>query len=215
MSNSNPDLVRDGAFGQRGGLTPVDRAGIWLSGYQIRRTAGSLTGKDVADLGCGYEATYARSVLDKVNSAILVDLALASDLKAHPKVTAIEATLPQALAGLADQCLDVVLCMSVLEHLWEPERTLVEFRRVLRPGGVCAINVPSWRGKRALEFSAFKLGLSPACEMDDHKTYYDPRDLWPLLVRAGFRPHGIRCFRHKLTLNTFAVCRVDPAETNT
>jgi SAM-dependent methyltransferase len=153
--------------------------------------------------------------LDKVSSATLVDLALAADLKAHPKVTAIEGTLPEALAGLGDKSLDVVLCMSVVEHLWEPHRTLVEFRRVLRPGGVCAINVPSWRGKRALEFSAFKLGVSPACEMDDHKTYYDPRDLWPLLVRAGFLPHGIRCFRHKLTLNTFAVCRIDQLETKT
>jgi hypothetical protein len=44
--------------------------------------------------------------------------------------------------------------------------------------------------------------------MDDHKRYYDPRDLWPLLVDAGFRPSAIRCRRHKFTLNTFAVCRV-------
>jgi hypothetical protein len=43
--------------------------------------------------------------------------------------------------------------------------------------------------------------------MDDHKAYYDPRDLWPLLVRAGFRPSDIRCFRHKFGLNTFAECR--------
>ena len=78
---------------------------------------------------------------------------------------------------------------------------------MLRPGGVCAVNVPSWLGKRALEYSAFKLGLSPAEEMDDHKMYYDPRDLWPLMVRAGFCPHAIRCFRHKFGLNTFAVCR--------
>jgi hypothetical protein len=49
--------------------------------------------------------------------------------------------------------------------------------------------------------------------MDDHKTYYDPRDLWPLLVGAGFMPHGIRCFRHKFALNTFAVCKIDPVET--
>lgn len=215
MSNSHTDHGRDGAFGQHGGLTAVDRAGVWLSGHQIRRAVGSLTGKDVADFGCGFEAMYVRSVLGQVNSATLVDLVLASDLKSHPKVTAIEGTLPEALAGLADQSLDVVLCMSVVEHLWEPQRALIEFRRVLRPGGVCAVNVPSWRGKRALEFSAFKLGLSPVCEMDDHKTYYDPRDLWPLLVRAGFRPHGIRCFRHKLTLNTFAVCRIDPAGTKT
>jgi SAM-dependent methyltransferase len=99
--------------------------------------------------------------------------------------------------------------MSVVEHLWEPAPTLAQFHRLLRPGGVCAVNVPSWLGKRALEFSAFKLGLSPACEMDDHKTYYDPRDLWPLMVRAGFRPHAIKCFRHKFGLNTFAICTVD------
>ena len=42
----------------------------------------------------------------------------------------------------------------------------------------------------------------------DHKAYYDPRDLWPMLVRAGFKPSLIRCHRHKLGLNTSAVCRV-------
>jgi hypothetical protein len=97
----------------------------------------------------------------------------------------------------------------VLEHLWDPLRTLTEFRRVLAPSSTCLINVPSWRGKWFLETSAFRLGLSPRDEMDDHKMYYDPRDLWPLLVRAGFLPHNIDVFTHKLGLNTFAVCRVE------
>ena len=207
------DLARDTAFGQDGRTTAVDRAGVWLSGHQIRRTVGRIDGKDVGDFGCGFEATYMRSVLARVRSATLADIALANDLRSLPKVTAIEGSLPGVLAALPDQSLDVVLCMSVLEHLWEPAETLKHFQRLLRPGGVCAINVPSWRGKRALEFSAFRLGLSPACEMDDHKTYYNPRDLWPLLVRAGFQPHGIHCFRHKFTLNTFAVCKVDPVKT--
>jgi hypothetical protein len=43
--------------------------------------------------------------------------------------------------------------------------------------------------------------------MDDHKNYYDPRDLWPLLVRAGFKPSEIQCYRHKFGLNTWAQCR--------
>jgi len=193
------DVARDTAFGQEGRITAVDRAGVWLSGRQIRRTVGSVDGKDVGDFGCGFEATYMRSVLAKVRSATLVK--------------AIEGKLPGVLQAMPDHSLDVVLCMSVLEHLWEPAKTLQHFRRLLRPGGVCAINVPSWRGKRALEFSAFRLGLSPASEMDDHKSYYDPRDLWPLLVAAGFVPHAIRCFRHKFGLNTFAVCKVDPVET--
>jgi hypothetical protein len=79
----------------------------------------------------------------------------------------------------------------------------------LAPGGTCLLNVPSWRGKFFLEFSAFRLGLSPESEMDDHKMYYDRRDLWPLLVQAGFRPSRLRCFPHKLGLNTFAVCKTD------
>jgi SAM-dependent methyltransferase len=101
-----------------------------------------------------------------------------------------------------------VLCLSVLEHLWEPDDALREIHRLLAPGGVALINVPSWRGKWFLEFAAFRLGVSPAEEMDDHKRYYDPSELWPMLVRAGFKPSGIRCRRHKFGMNTFAVCRV-------
>ena len=57
--------------------------------------------------------------------------------------------------------LDVIMCISVLEHLWDPQVALTEFRRLTAPGGVCLFNVPSWRGKRFLEFSAFRLGFSP------------------------------------------------------
>jgi SAM-dependent methyltransferase len=209
---ADTDVARDTAFGQEGRITAVDRAGVWLSGHQIRRTVGGIDGKDVGDFGCGFQATYMRTVLGKVGSATLVDLQLADDLKSRPNVTAIEGQLPGVLADRPDRSLDVILCMSVLEHLWEPGQALSQFRRLLRPGGVCAVNVPSWAGKRALEFSAFRLGLSPATEMDDHKRYYDPRDLWPLLVAAGFMPHGIRCFKHKFGLNTFAVCKVDPGD---
>ncbi len=75
---------------------------------------------------------------------------------------------------------------------------------MLAPGGVLIVNVPTWAGKTFLELSAFRLGLSPAGEMDDHRTYYGRRDLWPLLVRAGFRPSRIRLVYHKLGLNLFA-----------
>ncbi len=142
-----------------------------------------------------------------MRSAVLVDLALAEDLKEHPKVTAIEGSLLEVLPSLEASSLDVLLCISVLEHLWEPEQALVELRRLLAPGGVALINVPTWRGKFFLEAAAFRLRMSPPEEMDDHKRYYDPSDLWPLLVRAGFRPSDIQCHRHKFGLNTFATCR--------
>jgi SAM-dependent methyltransferase len=204
---TSADATRSTSFGQSRALSSADRLGIWLSGRRVRKEVGDFDGKAIGDFGCGYHAQFARTVLDEVASATLVDVALADDLKANPKVRAIEGKLPEALGELADDSLDVVLCVSVLEHLWHPEVALAEFRRILKPGGTCVLNVPSWRGKRFLELSAFRLGLSPPEEMDDHKRYFDPRDLWPLLVQAGFLPHGIRCYRYKLGLNTFAACR--------
>jgi SAM-dependent methyltransferase len=200
--------VRTEAFAQTKSPTVVDRFGVWLSALQMRRYLPQLRGARLGDFGCGYHATFARSVLGEVAQAVLVDVALADDLKADPRVRAIEGPLPDALAALPDGELDAVLLISVLEHVQDPARLLAEIRRLTAPGGTCLVNVPSWRGKKFLELSAFRLGLSPVMEMDDHKMYYDVRDLWPMLVAAGFRPRHIRCFSHKFGLNTFAVCRV-------
>ena len=199
--------VRQEAFLQNDKGTLVDKFGVWLSGWQIRRHVPSFAGKRIGDFGCGYQAAFARTVLGEVAGAVLVDVALADDLKADPRVQAIEGRLPEALAALPSGSLDVVMIVSVLEHVIEPRRLLAEARRLLAPGGVLLVNVPSWRGKRYLELSAFRLGLSPAAEMDDHKMYYDVKDLWPLLVEAGFLPSRIDCFSHKLGLNTFAACK--------
>jgi SAM-dependent methyltransferase len=200
-------MGREQSYGQTGTASVIDRFGVWLSARAVRRHVGTFRGKDVGDFGCGFHATLMRSVLDDVASATLVDVALAEDLGRLSGVTVIEGALPASVTEVPDASLDIVLCLSVLEHLTEPEDALMQFRRVLRPGGTCVINVPTWMGKRYLELSAFRLGLSPACEMDDHKRYYDPPDLWPLLVAAGFPPHAIHCRRHKFGLNTIAICR--------
>lgn len=200
--------TREGAYGQSRQPTPVDRFGVWLGTLAVKRNA-NFAGARFADLGCGFHAKLSAAQLDFAQSATLVDVALSDELKAHPKVTAIEGTLPASLTEIPSGSLDIVLCLSVLEHLWEPQETLGHIHRLLAPGGVAILNVPSWLGKTALEFAAFRLGVSPAEEMDDHKAYYDPSDFWPMLVKAGFRPSNIRCHRHKFGLNTSAVARVD------
>lgn len=198
--------MRSEAYGQWSSPSIVDRLGVWLSTVAVRRHA-TFEGMRVADFGCGYRASLAREILPCVQQILLVDVQLAADLQNHPKVRATVGPIEDALPTVPDRSLDLILCLSVLEHLDEPREALAAFRRMLVPGGLALINVPSWWGKRWLELSAFRLGCSPAIEMDDHKCYYDPRDLWPMLVHAGFRPSGISCRRHKLGLNTFAVCR--------
>ncbi len=200
--------VRTKSFGEGYSPTLIDRFGVWLSARQVHRQVPDFRGLRIGDFGCGYHAAFVRTVLDQVASAALADVSVSLDLEAHSKVTAYRGAMPSVLSKIPSGTLDVVLCISVLEHLWEPVEAIREFRRMLTPGGVCVLNVPSWRGKRCLEYSAFKLKLSPADEMNDHKAYYDVRDLWPLLVRGGFLPADIRCFGHKFGLNTLAVCRV-------
>lgn len=198
---------RKSSYGQHRPPTAIDRFGVWLGARAARRAA-AFEGSRLADFGCGYSATFARTQLPVVQHALLVDLALADDLKREAKVTAIEGSVLDVVPTLESASLDVVVCLSVLEHLWEPQTVLDHFHRLLAPGGVAILNVPSWLGKPFLELAAFRLGVSPAEEMDDHKTYYNPSDLWPMLVHAGFKPSLIHCRRHKFGLNTSAVCRV-------
>lgn len=192
------------AYGERG-LTWVDRFGVWLSQRAIRRRLPAGGGLRVLELGCGYRAAQLLALRDRVARGTGVDFRIAPELRGDPVFSFHEGTIEDALPKLAGETYDVILLISVLEHLREPLAVLEAARQLLRPGGVLLVNVPTWRGKVFLEFSAFRLGLSPKVEMDDHKMYYDRRDLWPLLVRAGFKPSGIRLRYHKFGLNLFAV----------
>jgi SAM-dependent methyltransferase len=177
----------------------------------VRRFCGEPSGQAILDVGCGFQARLGRALALRGAKVTCLDLALAPQLEGVEGLELIEGILPDALGGLAAGAYDRVFAISVLEHLWEPGVALAHCHRLLRPGGSLLVNVPSWRGKRWLEWVSFRLGLGPAEEMDDHKTYYDPRDLWPLLVKAGFRPRNIRCFSHKFGLNTFAACGKAPS----
>lgn len=199
--------TREESFGQSWQLTPIDRLGIALGTAAVRRRV-DVTGKTVADLGCGFRASLARGLAPTAASVHAVDLSLDPTLDAVPGIVPVVGALPAVIDDLVPASFDVVLCMSVVEHLDDPQGTLAGIRRLVAPGGVAVISVPTWWGKRWLELSAFRLGLSPFEEMEDHRTYYDPRDLWPMLVKAGFRPSWIRCRRFKLGMNTLAVCRI-------
>ena len=141
---------------------------------------------------------------DRIGHGTGVDFRISPELLQRPGLSFHQAPAEEVLPRLSPGSFDAILLISVLEHLRGPGAVLESVFRLLRPGGVLLVNVPTWRGKAFLEFSAFRLGLSPRIEMDDHKMYYDKRDLWPLLVRAGFRPSQIALSYHKFGLNLFA-----------
>jgi SAM-dependent methyltransferase len=197
------------AFGQHG-TSWVDRCGIWLSSRAIRRCLPSRPGLRLLDLGCGYHAALLRTLLPQLAAGIGIDVKVSEEARRVPGLSFLEGGIEEHLPAIPSGRFDVVTLISVLEHLDTPLPVLEHCRRALSGGGVLLVNVPTWRGKGLLEFSAFRLGTSPAVEMNDHKMYYDKRDLWPLLVKAGFRPSDIRLRYHKLGLNLFAVATHTP-----
>jgi SAM-dependent methyltransferase len=193
----------DESDGQRG-LTLTDRVGVWLSQRAIHQNLPTRTDLEVLELGCGYRATQLIALEPFLKRGIGVDFQIAPELRGLTRYTFHEGPIEQALLKLTEERMDVIMLISVLEHLSEPQVILQFAWRMLKPSGVLLINVPTWLGKGFLEFAAFRLALSPKVEMDDHKMYYAKRDLWPLLVRAGFRPSKIRLRYHKFGMNLFA-----------
>lgn len=201
----NERTVREASFGQKSAPNVVDRAGRWLSTRRVRRLLGGTVGLRGADVGCGFDGALGRLLFARSAEVLLVDISVDRS-RPDNRITILEGYLPAVLDGVQSGSLDAIVCNNVIEHLWEPAPTLAALHRVLAPGGRLVVNVPSWRGKVFLELAAFRLGVAPKDEMDDHKTYYDPRELWPLLIAAGFMPSAVSCRRHKFGLNTIARC---------
>ena len=198
---------RDASYLQHGS-TFVDRLRTKLVQREILRRLPKTGDLRVLDLGCGYHATYLKAVQQAVGhrltEAVGVDFQISDESRRNPRFSFLESSVEDALPQLPSNAFDAVLFISVLEHLWNPGECLSHCQRVLRPGGRLLVNVPTWYAKPILEMSAFRFGTSPACEMDDHKMYYSKRDLWPLLVHAGFKPSRIRLEYRKLCMILFA-----------
>lgn len=207
------DRARATSFGEGHRLTAIDRLGTWLSRRKVTKVIGGIDGKVLADVGCGFDARFGMSVLHRLRRLLLADVSIDQQLDRDERVELHVGLLPDSLDDIADGSVDRVVMNSVLEHLDEPSVTLRALRRIVSPdGGVVFVNVPTWLGKRALELSAFRLGLSPRLEIEDHRRYYDRRQLWQELRDAGFLPSEIVVRRHKLGLNAYAVCRLHRSE---
>lgn len=105
-----------------------------------------------------------------------------------------------------NQTFDNLTFINGLEHLWYPQEIISECFRVLKNHGRLQIIVPTWFGKPFLEFIAFRLKIQNQIfeSMNDHKTYYDEKTLWPMLVKAGFQPKCINLRKIKFFCSLYA-----------
>jgi ubiquinone/menaquinone biosynthesis C-methylase UbiE len=90
---------------------------------------------------------------------------------------------------LPDASQDFICCNHVLEHIFQTEKLIREFRRVLHPKGLCIISVPNiaaWVNRGFFLFGGQPLGT----ELGTEKTTYG---FWPTFMQPRlekFHPSG-------------------------
>jgi methionine biosynthesis protein MetW len=118
--------------------------------------------------------------------------------------TAIEAARARGLTALRiddsaslpfpDDHFDAVICLEVLEHLWNPRATVNEIWRVLKPGSVLIATTPNvayWRRRVDLALLGRwnPFGYNLAVEQpwgDPHIRFFNPGSLRRLLAMCAF-----------------------------
>jgi SAM-dependent methyltransferase len=89
------------------------------------------------DIGCGTKP-YERSFLPYIDKYIGLEYSPESGYRGNSADLCGDA----AALPLADGSIDTILCTEVLEHVSDPERTIAEFARVLRPQGTIITTAP-------------------------------------------------------------------------
>lgn len=197
--------MRAEAFAQDGKITFLDKFGRSLSSRMIKKAVGISKDKVILDIGCGYDVGMTYPALSDAKTIIAIDVDINPELELkNPNIRSIRKYLPEALDEIENSSVDILVANNILEHLNDPVETLNIALKKCKPETTFFINVPSWRGKFFLELAAFKFGMAPFSEMDDHKVYYSKNELWKLLVDAGLKPHQIKIKSHKFGLNTMA-----------
>jgi SAM-dependent methyltransferase len=83
------------------------------------------------DAGCGFTAPVLAKYRSQARRLIGIDV-----VDFDGSIEGIELYKRDLTStGLPDECVDVIMCRSVMEHIADPDAMYAEMRRILRPGG--------------------------------------------------------------------------------
>ncbi|MCX7779219.1 MAG: class I SAM-dependent methyltransferase [Patescibacteria group bacterium] len=148
----------------------------------------------LCDLGCGKSAYLLKKLSSKIKLGIGIDREIISFKENNLQF--INSDLNNFLP-LENESVDCITMLSVLEHLENSEEVIREAYRILKRGGVILITTPSEKAKNFLELLAFKLKITSAKEIKDHKHYFSKKEIEELLTRNGFSEIEIQTFELK------------------
>lgn len=173
------------------------RARVKLLRHSLRNHHAPLR---VLDLGCGAgENTLLVAEALHPCAAVGVDWAPRPLGDAHTQgLPVVQALLDGADLPFPEATFDAVILSEVIEHLVDPDHTVDEVHRVLRPGGTFLVTTPNlaaWFNRLLLaagvqpvfsEVSTRKVYGRPGTEVVGHLRLFTRRALVELLHDAGF-----------------------------
>ncbi len=86
-------------------------------------------------------------------------------------------------APFPPESFDVITCLDVLEHLYEPRQVMLKVAEWLKPGGIFYVQVPNIDSAEARVFGTYWHGL----ELPRHLFHYCPASLRTLVKSAGLQ----------------------------
>jgi 2-polyprenyl-3-methyl-5-hydroxy-6-metoxy-1,4-benzoquinol methylase len=179
------DQVYSGAGAARARASQAGAIGTLVASYRLR-AAGAFCrlgpGQRLLDVGCGYGA-FASLAARRTGCEVTgldVDAACLAEALSRTRVRYVAGTL-EALAAERG-CFDAVTFFESLEHHANPVEALQAARELLKPGGVCVVEVPNFGGFWRKVFGTWWLPLL----VPQHLVHFTPATLHATLEAAGF-----------------------------
>jgi SAM-dependent methyltransferase len=150
---------------------------------QIEKVTGRLAaGTRVLDVGCGRGEFMARLERERRCRCTGIDIDEAVLRRVHDElgIAVVHGTLAEAACPPAS--FDLVAMTEYLEHEPRPRRVLEEAQRVIKPGGILAIEVPDITGPPGRWFGDNWWQL----DAPRHVTFFSPNTLTLMLQDCGF-----------------------------
>ena len=99
---------------------------------------------------------------------------------------------------------DSIVILAVIEHMEVRDvvTTFLKFKKILKSDGWIFLTTPTKLSKPVLEFMAF-IGLLDEKNIEEHKHYWNKKELFQLAINTGFEVKRFR--RFQLGFNQFVV----------
>jgi len=155
---------------------------------KILELIGQESGRKILDLGCC--SGYLGEEIKKNNNYVVgIDISSQAVSRASAVLDqALVLDIQQDILPFADKYFDVVVLSEVIEHLFFPEKTLAEARRVLKDDGFIVITTPNFlfAGNR-IKMLLGKFNYTNSGFYDRaHIHFYTRKSLIEFLNKAGF-----------------------------